>query len=436
MFWYKCISGLACLLFLTVCGATTGLDGRHTAYSVAEAQDIVSGECVMPTYWIARSRNSDTVLMDRQQVGIVNREILRKSGIMTSLELFPEEVIGDDVRRKMLTAMKEYGGWELPVLFKNGQRLSWNDWKAIKDNAGYDTPINVQTVLYGVSIRRTNVHPLPTNEHLYAGPEYPSQDRMYSGFLNPAEAVVVLAVSKDKRFYFIQSKDSMGWADGGSIALTSREIWTTYASPREYVVVTSNNKNITIDGIAMDFQMGARIPIVLNEVNAVQVMLPSVENGSMVNRNLQIGIDDTIHVGPVPYSRANLIRQAFRFVGMPYNWDGTSTIGLTDAALVTGIYRTFGIELPQTVAGQERAMSMLTSLQGLDESGRYAALFDVQPGSLLFRQGHVMFYLGRDGNGDPIVIHAGQSGVTVANLYDERANINGINTLTNIGIIR
>ena len=436
MFGDKCVSGLACVLSLMVCGATTGIEAGPTVFSVAEAQDFVSGECVMPSYWISRSRNADTAMFEPQQISKVNQDVMHRSGVMTPLELFPETVSGDDIHRKMLLAMREYSGWEVPALFKNGQPLSWNDWKAMKDNCGYETPIEEQTVLYGVSIRRTNIHPLPTNDHMFATPQFPSRDCMYGGVLNPAEAMVVLAVSKDRRFYFVQTRGSMGWVDGGSVALTSREIWMNYAAPWEYLVVTADHKNITIDGIAMDFQMGARIPIALNAGITVQIMLPSVENGSMVNRNMKLAIDDTVHVGPLPYNRSNLIRQAFRFLGRPYNWDGTSSISVTDAYLMTGIYRAFGIELPQTLAEQERAMPILTPVWNKDEAGRYAALFDVQPGSLLFQQGHVMFYLGRDGNGVPMVIHAHESGVTVSNLYDEKSNVNGINLLTNIGIVR
>lgn len=436
MFGYKCVSGLVCALCLMVCGVITDLDARTSVFSVAEAQDFVSGERVMPTYWISRSRNADTAIVEPHKISKVNQDIMHRVSAMMPLESFPEVVSGDEIHRKMLLAMKEYSGWEVPRLFRNGQLLSWNDWKALRDNCGYETPIEEQTVLYGVSIRRTVIHPLPTNDHMFATPQFPSSDCMYGGVLNPAEAVVVLAVSKDRRFYFVQTRGSMGWVDGGSVALTSREIWMNYAAPWEYLVVTADHKNITIDGIAMDFQMGARIPITLNEGIMVQIMLPSVENGSMVNRNMKLAVDDTVHVGPLAYSNANLIRQAFRFLGRPYNWDGTSSISVTDAYLISGIYRTFGIELPQTLAEQERSMPILTPIWNRDEAGRYAALFDVQPGSLLFQQGHVMFYLGRDGNGDPMVIHAHESGVTVSNLYDEKSNANGINMLTNIGIVR
>lgn len=436
MFWNRCLSGLACMLSLMACGTVTGYDAGNMVFSVAEAQDFISGERVMPGYWIARSRNPDTVLFEPQQLYKVNQEIMRKGGALTELEMFPEKVSGEDIHRKMLLAMKEYSGWEAPKLFKNGQLLSWDDWKALRDNCGYETPIDEQEVLYGVSIMRTNIHPLPTNDHLFATPQFPSRDCMYGGVLNPAEAVAVLAVSKDRRFYFVQTKSSMGWVDGGSVALTSREIWTDYAAPWSYLVVTSDHKNITIDGIAKDFQMGARIPVVVDEGIMVQIMLPSVENGIMVNRNMKVAIDDTVHMGPLPYSRANLIRQAFRFLGKPYNWDGTSSISVTDAYLVTAIYRSFGIELPQTLNEQERAMSILSPVWGMDEAGRYAALLGVQPGALLFQQGHVMFYLGRDGNGDPTVIHAHDSGVTVSNLYNEKTNTNGINLLTTVGVVR
>ena len=100
MFGNKCVSGLACILCFMACGTISGHFTGNVAFSVAEAQDFVSGENVMPTYWIARNRNSDSIMVEPQRIVKVNQAIMHKNSIMTSLEFFPETVSGDDIHRK------------------------------------------------------------------------------------------------------------------------------------------------------------------------------------------------------------------------------------------------------------------------------------------------------------------------------------------------
>ena len=81
-------------------------------------------------------------------------------------------------------------------------------------------------------------------------------------------------------------------------------------------------------------------------------------------------------------------------------------------------------------------MLTTTSMKGRAGNERYAMFFDVQPGTLLFQPDHVMLYLGRDGEGEPTVIYAGDEGVTVSDLYDEEKKTNRMDLLTSIGSIR
>lgn len=403
--------------------------------TVAEAQDSSSGERVMPAYWINRSRDTDRVLLDPQQVWHVNQEILHQSASLTFLAEYPEKIHADAIRNNMRMAMKAYSGWELPRLFKEGRQLTWGEWKDVKDNCGFDIPMGEQAVLYGVTTRRTNIRLLPTAEHWYAEDKGPSPDRMQGAVLDPAEAVAVLAKSVDGKFFFVQGRNAMGWADAGSIGLTSRTAWMDYVVPREYLVVTANQRSMVLDSTPLLFQMGARIPVVARESNFVTVLLPTLERSALVSRRIRIALDDTLHLGPLPYNRANIIRQAFRCLGEPYDWDGTMNT-VTDTSFVVSVYRSVGIELPGDIAEQERVMLTTTSMKGMAGNERYAMFFDVQPGTLLFQPDHVMLYLGRDGEGEPTVIHAGDEGVTVSDLYDEEEKTNRMDLLTSIGSIR
>ena len=435
MFLKKKMAGWICLSYLVMHGCMGNMTAAPELGAVAEAKDIVSGEQVMPTYWLDRFRSAEQVLLTPQQVQQVNMGIMHaeNSGLIL-LAGYPETIQANDIRNKMRTAMKDYSGWELPRLFKDGAQLSWQDWKAVKDNCGFDVPMGELPVTYGVTTRRTNVRLLPVTEKWYAEPKGTSVDRMHGAVLDPAEAVAVLATSMDRRFLFVQSRNSMGWVDAECIGMTSRETWMNYAAPSQYLVVIANQRTVMVDGLPITFQMGAHIPVNGYYGNYALTRMPSIENGELVERELRINLDPTVNFGPIPYSRENLVRQAFRCLNTPYDWNGTVD-GVTDFALIANIYRSLGIDLPMGVAEQEQAMLTKIDLAGKTESERYAMFFDVQPGTLLFQKGHVMMYLGRDGMGEPNVIHAHSSGVTVSDLYGDDGK-SGIALLSSIGSVR
>ena len=435
MFFDKKLFGWVCVSWLLFNGGPGYPAEVPELGHAAEARDVVGGEGVMPTYWMNRSRRMDQVLLTSQQVRQVNQEILRKGNAMAFLAGYPEIVPAEDIRSKMLAAMKAYSGWELPRLFKNGKQLSWEDWQAVKKNCGFEIPKKEQTVRYGVTVKRTNIRLLPVVEGWYDSPRVSGIDKMQGGVLDPAEPVAVLDTSVDGKFFFVQSRNCTGWVDAAGIGTASREMWMNYVAPADYLVVTAIHRNVTLNNVLMDFQMGAHIPVTARGDGFVMVRLPLAENGALSEQEMRMSLDSTVNLGPLPYSRTNIIRQAFRYLGEPYARDGSAE-GVTSASFVANVYRTVGIELPQGAAEQEVSMPETVSMLGKSEGERYALFFDAQAGTLLFQPGHVMLYLGRDGEGEPMVIHAHETGVTVSDLYDETEEANRIDLLTGMGIVR
>jgi cell wall-associated NlpC family hydrolase len=86
----------------------------------------------------------------------------------------------------------------------------------------------------------------------------------------------------------------------------------------------------------------------------------------------------------LPRTRADLVRTAKLFVGLPYLWGGLSAWGYDCSGLTWAVYRAHGITIPRDADAQFAA-------------GRPVALADAQPGDLVFYEhpvGHVAMLIG------------------------------------------
>jgi gamma-D-glutamyl-L-lysine dipeptidyl-peptidase len=91
-------------------------------------------------------------------------------------------------------------------------------------------------------------------------------------------------------------------------------------------------------------------------------------------------------------SGAALIREAKRFLGVPYLWGGISASGYDCSGLTRTICARFGLYLPRDTKDQIGV-------------GRHIERSDVKTGDLLFFKRHVGFAIGKDG-----IIHASRGG--------------------------
>ena len=265
----------------------------------------------------------------------------------------------------------------------------------------------------------------------------PFQDDCLQGTaVDPGEPVLLLGTNRDG-WHFVQMRNYRGWLPADALALADDDDWKLFARPPQFLVVTASRVSVSLPvsppasttkqktpGVprhpqelppsvtshpaetALLFQMGSRLPLSRSTADGWEVILPTAQNGRLVPKVITIPREEEhFHEGYLPYTTNSLIRQAFRFLGAPYDWGGQE--GSVDcSSFAADIYRTVGIELPRDADGQEAVMSPQWHFEGKSGPERYAILQSVPPGSLLFLPGHVMMYLGMDDDGAPLVIHA------------------------------
>jgi cell wall-associated NlpC family hydrolase len=107
----------------------------------------------------------------------------------------------------------------------------------------------------------------------------------------------------------------------------------------------------------------------------------------------------------LPLTRANLIRQAFKFLGERYGW-GHAYNGRDCSGFVSDVYRSMGVQMPRNTGDQAKSPGLDHTLYSDKDShdARVKAAMALQPGDLVYIPGHVMMVIGNL-DGQPYVIH-------------------------------
>ncbi|GAH85909.1 unnamed protein product, partial [marine sediment metagenome] len=109
--------------------------------------------------------------------------------------------------------------------------------------------------------------------------------------------------------------------------------------------------------------------------------------------------------GYLPYTRRNIIQQAFKLLGERYGWNGMF-IRRDCSQYIMNVYKTMNIIIPSFTRMQEEGAAG----KSIEFSGsiqrRESVLNKLQPGDPIHLKGHVVMYLGRIED-NYFVIHSG-----------------------------
>lgn len=204
------------------------------------------------------------------------------------------------------------------------------------------------------------------------------------------EAVLVWHESLDGKWFFVRANNYAGWVEAANIALCSREEMSGYVRSSSFAV-TLEQKYVQVAGRGMRLMMGTRFA--LDGSGAVLAPVRGLD-GSLELRRCSVDID--MSVGYLPYTLANVMKQAFRLLGTPYSWGGAQGYNDCSATLLS-VYYCFGIDLPRNSSSM---VKMDVNNHGKGEMDFQS----LQPGSLAIVPGHAMMFLGTV-DGEAYILH-------------------------------
>ncbi|QNN71641.1 SH3 domain-containing protein [Thermomonas carbonis] len=371
-----------------------------------------------PEFWIARTQAPDQVLMTPAAIQARNVRLLQLDDSMHDLAALP--VTLDRAR---------VAGWidglasppSKPLWDEAGKPVAKAILDAIVASRAMDTIPASQPTRFGIAVQRTALRAFPTDLRVFNRQGETDIDRFQESALFPGDPVAIVHASRDAKWLFVISARYAAWVAADAIAEGDRASALGYATRAPHRIVTGAKPRTVFTReeprlSELQLDMGVRIP------------LASVPQDKPVNGQhpyaswiLELpvrGADGRLGFAPallqrnadtsadyLPLTRANLIRQSFKFLGERYGW-GHSYNGRDCSGFVSEVYRSMGVELPRNTSDQSvsPAFDRIHFEADATRAARMAAVDALDVGDLIYIPGHVMMFAGRI-DGMPWVIH-------------------------------
>lgn len=360
-------------------------------------------------FWLARMSSPQQVMMTPQEIESFNAAITAAlpQDVM-DLGTLPD-VFSSASLRRLLTAEKLPRGKER---YARGSLVQRSFYDRLEENMNFAGVRENNAVSWGFTVRRTDLRTFPTDAPSSEDDESDDFDLFQETAVNIAEPLAVLYKSRDQRWVYVQLHNYRGWLRVEDVAVAaSRTEWQARREATPFVVVTGVKvaPRESVQGKAVpDWRagMGTRLHLTAREGDGYAIEIPQRNaDGGLSWRKAWIHGKADVAVGYLPYTRAAMIRQAFKMLGEGYGWGGLRE-GHDCSSFVMDILAVFGIRAPRNADQQERSPGRHVSLQDApDIAGRYALLVrQAEPGATLHMRNHVLLYLGQV-NGKHYAIH-------------------------------
>ncbi|MBU3158425.1 SH3 domain-containing protein [Clostridium frigoris] len=375
-------------------------------------------EMLYPKYWM-KYDNMACVIMKKQDIEIYNRSNVIANGPIVDLENYKECFS----RQELIDKINIVSILPKHEMFNEDELLLDSKYyKELVDNCNICGIKNINSITYGITVRKTMMRTFPTYDRAFKNGDNYEFDRFQETAVYPVEALVIIFESKDSEWYLAQMYNYLAWIPKKDIAIIKKEELFNYLNTKDFIVTigkrvfTSYNPlNNQLSEVKLD--MGIRIPLAnIDEIKAdvygqnatgnYVVKFPTRSNSGKVKFKLAlIARNEEISVGYLPYTRENIIVNAFKFLGERYGWGGMFN-SRDCTSFIMDIYRSMNIKLPRNA--EQQGKLCVGNFYEINESmtvGERKKILDkLKPGVGVYMDGHGMIYLGKE-NGKHYIIH-------------------------------
>jgi cell wall-associated NlpC family hydrolase len=371
-----------------------------------------------PDTWVSRLQAPDRVLLDRAAIDARNIALFQVDGSMHDLRALPAsldraQVAGwiGHMSRRPSRALYDEQGKPVPAA----------DIDAMVANLDLDAIPASQPTRYGMVLERAALRSFPTTLRVFSSDDDADIDRFQESALFPGTPVAIVHASHDGKWLFVVSPRYRAWIEARDVAEGDAAAIFAHAGKSPYRVVTGAKlRTVFTRGqpqlSELQLDMGVRLPLadapLDKPVNGQHpyaswiVELP-IRNAdgklgfapALLQRNTDTAADY------LPLTGANIIRQAFKFLGERYGW-GHGYNARDCSGFVSDVYASMGVQMARNTSDQSVSPAFQrTALgPGASPAARRAAIDALQVGDLVYIPGHVMMMIGRI-DGRPYVIH-------------------------------
>ena len=360
-----------------------------------------------PSFWLSKVSNADQIVLSSNQIDKLNREVYRKGHLIYPLTE-EEYISGKRLKNYFQTDLawiRNYIKYD-----KNKQRRRDPAFSAFLESLiDIENIPHRKAVIFGLLIRSSDLRVFPTDMILTRKPEGSPFDILQKSTLSINDEVAILYHSRDKKWVYVEASIGTGWIKRKALAIDEKEKIENYLQTMKKSLVVASwadfYPTLAMKTPSSRLPMGNRIRILQKQGEIALVLLPSRNSSDLLTFVTNYTSAEGVSDSPLAFTRANVLKQAFRLLGEPYAWGGK---GLhTDCSgYLQRVFRTMSLILPRNstlqikyplhwreVAGKEKEKEKIIS--------RLPPIL-----SLLHCPGptHIMLYLGNH-EGTSFFIH-------------------------------
>jgi cell wall-associated NlpC family hydrolase len=379
----------------------------------------VSDAQLTPEYWVARLGDANATVLDRDAIAELNDRVARLDPSMHDIRHLPATLPRQQVAAWIgkLTRRPEKALFDV-----EGKPVAAATIDGVMANAALDAVPADVTPRYGMAVRRTALRGYPTGLRVFSHADDTDIDRFQESTLFPGDPLVAVHASKDGRWVFVVSPRYAAWVAAEDVAYGDAATVFAQADATPYRVITGA-KPLTVytpeaPAVSeLQLDMGTRVPLdtTLPPDQPVNGQSPYASwvlslpvrdakgalsfHPALLQRNQDSAADY------LPLTRANIVRQAFKFLGERYGW-GHAYNGRDCSGFVSDVYRSMGVQMPRNTRDQSISPGLAHTLYTDKDSheARLKAAMALEVGDLVYIPGHVMMVIGKI-DGQPYVIH-------------------------------
>lgn len=372
-----------------------------------------------PGYWIARLAHPDRVLLDRAAIEAQNARLMRVDPSMHDLQALPARLPHAQVLAWIAALAQPPAK---PLFDGDGKPVAKATLDALVGNRNLAAIPALEPARFGMVVRRSALRAFPTTLRVFDSADDTDIDRFQESALFPGTPVVLAHESRDGLWWFVVSPRYAAWVQKADVAEGARRDVLAQVAKTPYRIVTGASATtvFTPEQPALSqlkLDMGVRVPVLAGwpadrPVNGQHPYTSYVIELPLRARDGRLAFAPALlqkvadsSADYLPLTRANIIRQAFKFLGERYGW-GHSYDGRDCSGFVSDVYRSMGVRMPRNTRDQSASPGLDHRVFGPADgrAARIAAARALQVGDLVYIPGHVMMAIGML-DGEPYVIH-------------------------------
>jgi hypothetical protein len=410
----------AALLSLAFGAASTAAREAPPALAIPPSGVLGVGEAQLtPAFWIGLQSEPDRVIMDRAAIEAQNAKLLQIDPSMHDLRALPKNLSRAQVAG-WIEALSELP--KHPLFDVDGKPVPAATLKGVVDNLALGAIPAQQPTRYGLIVQRAALRTFPTTLRVFSAKGDTDIDRFQESAEFPGTPVAIVHASADGQWVFVVSPRYAAWTEKRNVAEGSATQVFGYVDKTPYRVVTGasvrtvfTREQPALSQLQLD--MGTRVPV-LTDLPPDQPVNGQTPYATHVLELPVRAADGTLKLAPALLQKntdtsgdylaltpANIIRQAFKFLGERYGW-GHAYDGRDCSGFVSDVYRSMGVQMPRNTSKQAISPALEhRAFTGKDSrEARLKAAHELQVGDLVYIPGHVMMVIGQF-DGQPYVIN-------------------------------